>query len=43
LLHTEPEAVKLIVNLKNLDADHVADFDSLAGMLEPLVAHIGDM
>ncbi len=43
LLHTEPEALQLIVNLKNLDADRVADFDSLARMLEPLVAHLGNV
>ena len=43
LLHAEPEALHLMVNLKNLDADHVADFDNLARMLEPLVAHIGNV
>ena len=43
LLHTEPEALHLMVNLKNLDADRVADFDNLARMREPLVAHIGDV
>ena len=43
LLHTEPEALHLMVNLKNLDADHIADFDNLTRMLEPLVTQIGDV
>ena len=43
LLHSEPEALHLMVNLKNLDADHIADFDNLTRMLEPLVTQIGDV
>jgi len=43
LLHTEPEALHFMVDLKNLDADSVADFENLVRMLEPLVAHIGNV
>ena len=43
LLHAEADALGFFVDADDLDGHGLADFDHLAGVVDALVAHVGDM
>ena len=43
LLHAEADALGFLVDADDLDGHGRADLDHLAGVVDPLVAHVGDV
>ncbi len=43
LLHAQADALGILVDADDLHLDRVTDVDDLVGVVDPLVAHVGDM